>query len=119
MKTEFIRRGGERFAVVPLGEWERLRQAQEMLADIRDYDAAKSRQDESFPSEIADRLIRGEHPVRVFRDYRGLTQARLAKMAKIARPYLAEIETGRKSGSVAVLKSLARALRVDLNDLTA
>jgi DNA-binding XRE family transcriptional regulator len=92
------------------------RQETETLDDIRAYDAAKSRNEEMFPSEIVDRLVAGESPIRVFREYRGLTQEQ-ATAAKIARAYLAEIESGRKQGSVAVLKAVAIALKLDLDDI--
>ena len=112
MTTEIMERKGHRFAVVPLKDFQRLQHDAEMLADIQAYDAAKSRNEEMFPSELADRLVAGESPIRVFRQHRGLTQERLAKAAKIARPYLCEIESGRKQGSVTVLKAIARALKL-------
>jgi transcriptional regulator with XRE-family HTH domain len=53
---------------------------------------------------------------RVLRRLRGskkLTQVELAKRAKIARGYLADIEAGHRTNpSVPVLKRLAKALRV-------
>jgi len=94
-----------------------LKHDSEMLEDIRAYDAAKAREEETFPAEIADRLIGGENPVRVLRDYRGLTQLQLAKAAGIGRPYLAELEAGRKQGSVSVLRAIAAALAVELDDI--
>jgi len=89
----------------------------EMHKDIRAYDAAKTRKEEAFPAEIAERLVAGENPFRVFREYRGLTQAQLAKSAKIARPYLAEIEAGKKEGSLSVLRAIAAALKLELDDI--
>jgi DNA-binding XRE family transcriptional regulator len=91
----------------------------EMLEDIRAFDAAKTRNEEAFPSEVAQRLAAGESPIRVFREHRGLTQERLASAAKIARPYLAELEAGRKQGSVSVLRAIAAALKLDLDDIAA
>jgi DNA-binding XRE family transcriptional regulator len=117
MKTQVIEKKGRQFAVVPLDEFEQLVQDAETLRDIRAYDAAKSRREEAFPSEVAKRLVSGESPIRVFRDYRGLTQEKLAKSAKIARPYLAEIEAGRKEGSVTVLKAIAKVLKLELADI--
>lgn len=119
MRTEIIERKGRRFALIPLKEFEQLVHDAEMLEDIRAYDAAKNRDEETFGSEVAKRLIGGENPIRVFREYRGLTQEQLARAAKIARPYLTEIETGKKIGAVPVLKAIARALRVDLDDIAA
>jgi DNA-binding XRE family transcriptional regulator len=117
MKTEIIERKGKPFAVVPLKEFERLRHDAEMLDDIRAYDTAKSRNDETFPAEVADRLLAGDNPIRVFRQYRGLTQEKLAKSARIARAYVAELESGKKEGSVAVLRGIATALEVELDDI--
>jgi DNA-binding XRE family transcriptional regulator len=117
MKTEIIEKKGRRFAVVPLKDFEQLKHDAEMLDDIRAYDAAKTRKEEAFPSDVAERLVAGENPIRVFRDYRGLTQEQLAKAAKIARPYLAEIEAGRKEGSISVLRAIAAALKLDLDDI--
>ena len=117
MKPEIIERKGKRFAVVPLRHFEQLRQDAQMLEDIRAYDAAKSRKEESFPGQIADRLVDGENPIRVFREHRGLTQQQLAKTADIARPYLAELEAGKKEGSVSVFKRIAAALKLELDDI--
>ncbi len=117
MKPQIIERKGRQFAVVPLRDFEQLKHDARMLDDIRAYDAAKSRNEEAFPSEVANRLVAGENPIRVFRDYRGLTQQQLAKLAKIARAYLAQIEAGRKQGSVSVLRAIAKALKLDLDDI--
>lgn len=117
MKTQIIDRGGKRFALVPLKAFEKLKHDAEMLEDIKAYDAAKARADETFPAEVANRIIDGESAVRVFREYRGLTQHQLSKTAGIARPYLAEIESGKKTGSVAVLGAIAAGLGVEIDDI--
>ncbi len=85
--------------------------------DVAAYDAAKARREESFPSEIADRLIAGENPIKIFREYRGLTQRQLARAAATTAPYVSQIETGRRVGSVKLLHRLADALDVGLDDL--
>ncbi len=90
----------------------------EDAADVAVYDAAKARNEESFPAEIADRLIAGENPIKVFRKYRGLTQKQLAKQAKTAAAYRSQLETGRRTGSVKLLRRLAGELGVGLDDLT-
>ena len=85
--------------------------------DLAAYDAAGIRDEERFPAEVADRLIAGESPLKVFREYRGLTQGRLAEAAKTTAPYLSQIENGRRTGSVGLLQRLADALRVEIDDL--
>lgn len=118
MKTRLIQRKVRQFAVVPLKDFKQLVQDAQMLSDIRAFDAAKARNEESFPSEVVQQLLAGAYPIRVFRQHRGLTQAKLAKTAKIARPYLAQLETGRRQGSVNVLGRIAQILEVELTDIT-
>lgn len=64
-----------------------------------------------------ERLLRGESAVKVWREKRGLSQRALAAAAGVAASYLAEIETGRKPGSVDALIKLARAIGVELGEL--
>lgn len=82
------------------------------LASIR-----RTQDEESFPREVAGRLMDGDNPVRVFREYRGMKAAALAAKIGKSRSYVSEIETGKKPGSVAVLRQIADALGVDLDDL--
>jgi transcriptional regulator with XRE-family HTH domain len=51
-------------------------------------------------AEEARRLIDGENPVKIWRGKRGLSQRALAAEAKLSSSYLAELETGRKTGSM-------------------
>ncbi|MGY0834451.1 helix-turn-helix domain-containing protein [Azospirillum argentinense] len=56
--------------------------------------------------------------MKVFRDHRGMTQAQLAEATGLKQAYVSQIEAGTRGGSVDVLKRIAEALRVDLDDLT-
>ena len=102
-------------------EYDRLREAAEDLADLANYDRAKAAlaagEDELIPAEYVDRMTDGESPVRVFRDLRGLSQTALAAASGVNRVQIADIEAGRKTGSVATLRKLADALSVTLDDL--
>jgi DNA-binding XRE family transcriptional regulator len=85
------------------------------LADVRAREA--SGEAEYVPIELADKIFAGEHPVRVWREYRGLTLGALAKSANVAPSYLSEIEARKKPGSARALAAIAKALRVDIEDL--
>lgn len=102
-------------------EYDRLREAAEDLADLQAYDRAKAALDageeELIPDEYVGRILDGENPVRVFRDFRGLTQQALADASGVNRVYIAEIETGRKPGSAKTLKAIAAALGLSVDDL--
>ena len=112
--------GGEpAFAVIPWREYVRLEMldAGAGLTDEQLYDQAKSVGGESFPVEVADRLLAGEKAVRVYREHRGMTQKQLARSASINPLYLSQIERGQRTGSARTLSALAAALSVDVDDL--
>ncbi|QOG05714.1 helix-turn-helix transcriptional regulator [Aureimonas sp. OT7] len=98
-------------------EYERLLNAADDLADIIAYDRAMGDGGESIPAEFVKRMIDGESPLRVYRDLRGLTQAQLSESAGVNRVQIADIEAGRKSGSVDTIRKLATALSVSIDDL--
>ena len=56
-------------------------------------------------------------PLAFWRRHRGLTQAELAAKVGFTQPYLAQIETGTRTGTVDVLARLAKALRLRIDDL--
>jgi transcriptional regulator with XRE-family HTH domain len=51
------------------------------------------------------------------REYRGLTQEALAEAAGVGKSYISQIEAGKKTGAVRVLRTLAETLAVDIEDL--
>ena len=70
-----------------------------------------------LPDELVDRLLEGEHPLRLWRECRGLTMEALAEKTGTGQSYISDIETGKKAGSVAALKKLADALGVTIDDI--
>jgi DNA-binding XRE family transcriptional regulator len=121
MRVEKITRDGKVFAVLPMNALRKLMDHAEMLADVKAYDAAKARlklsNEELVPLEIDERRLAGESTVKIWREYRGLTQEGLAKASKVSRSMIAAIEAKHKTGGIATLKKLAGALKVDLDEL--
>ena len=72
-----------------------------------------------LPIELTGRLMDGEHPIRIWRQHRGLTREALAAKAGVSPSYVTEIETRRKPGSFDALMKLAGALEVSLDDIAA
>lgn len=72
---------------------------------------------ETVPAIVADRISDGKNPIRVWREYRDLTQDQLATMATITKPYLSQIEAGKRSPALTILRNLARALGVTLEHI--
>ena len=101
--------------------WNALMEALEDAKDRAGVDAYLARahegRDDGLPIELYDRLLAGEHPVRIWREQRKLNLSALAAKAGMARAYLSEIENRKKPGSVAALQRLAKVLDVGLDDL--
>ena len=111
---------GKIFVVIPKDEYEALNsmldETAEDAADRAAFEAAKD--EESIPVGFVDRMLAGEHPLRVYRDWRGLTGKELAaKAGGINQSYISDIENRKKSGSVDKLKALANVLGVTIDDL--
>ena len=102
---------------IPQAEYERLVADSEMLADLAAYDAAKAEAGEGMPLAVFSRIVSGENPVKVIREWRGLTQAELARRSDLHRVQLHDIESGKSRGSVETLKAIAVALDVPLDDV--
>ena len=116
MNLETVERNGQKFVLVPIEQYNRVLEDLEMLEDIRDFEEVKALDEETFPGEVVDRLILNEeNPIKVFREYRELTQGQLANKTGIQPPDLAAMETGQKSGSVKTLKAIAEALELDVD----
>ena len=92
-------------------------EAAEEAADLAAYEEARARDEEAFPLDVTERLVAGAHPIKVFREYRGMTQAELARQVRLSPMYISQIETGRRGGSTKALRRIAAALDIDLADL--
>ncbi len=93
-------------------------ESDEKAADLAALAEARARDEESFPLKMVERLHAGEHPIKVYREHRGLTQKGLAEIVNLGGMYISQIETGRRVGSTRTLRRIARALTADLDDLT-
>ena len=119
--TGFRSPSGDEMVVLPRADYDALVEAAEMLTDVAAYDRFKEKlaagEEELIPSEYVYRMLDGESPVRVWRDFRELSAKDLATAAGISAAYLSEIESGKKEGSLSALRKIAKALKVDLEDI--
>ena len=121
MSVQVIEKNGQiEWAVIPYPEYQKLLDAWEMLEDIRAYDEGKANieaGEELIPSEVAYALLDAKSLIRVWRQYRALTQQQLAEKVGISKPYLSQLESGKRNGTTDMLKNIAKALDVGLEDL--
>lgn len=64
------------------------------------------------PSELLPEDVRIGATVKALREARGMSQEQLAQAAMLSRPYLANIEAGRKRPSIKAVARLAAELHV-------
>ena len=118
MSVQFIEANGHRlFAVVPMDIYIDLLEKAELLEDAAAYEKAKRDDDELVPGDVVYRLVDGENKIKVWREYRQMTQIELAEKCGMAQATIAQMEGGKRAGSIAVMKKIAKALRLDLDDL--
>ncbi len=119
--VQYIETPAGRFAVLPEEEFRAIADAAEdnadrmVIAEFRRKLAAG--EEELVPSEIVDRILAGENRIRVWREHRGMKATELAEAVGVSQGFLSQLETGKREGSVTVLKAIATALKVDLDDL--
>ncbi len=118
-KTTIIERDGKpEYAVIEYSEYERLLAVAEDAADIAALEALDADESEEYlPDEMVGRLVAGENPIRVWREHRGMTGRALADAVDVRQSYISQIETGKREGTIDVLRRIATALGVTLDDL--
>ena len=118
MNVQFIKHSGQdEYAVLPIADYETLLDKSEQFDDVVAFDKAIRADEETLPSEMVKQLIEGENKIKVWRQYRGLTQSVLADKSGVAQAYIGQLETGKRVGTVEVMKSIAAALLLDIDDL--
>jgi DNA-binding XRE family transcriptional regulator len=122
MSVQVIKQGDKpEWAVVPYETYLQLVEKAEMLQEVQDYDSAKAAlergEDELVPSAVVYAILDGENAIKVWREYRGLSQPATAEKAGISVPYLSQLETNKRKGSLEVLTAIAKVLHVSLESI--
>ena len=122
MTVQIIKQGDKpEWAVVPYDVYIQLVEKAEMAQDVQNYDSAKAAlehgDDELVPSEVIYAILDGSNPIKIWREYRGMSQHEMAENAGISVPYLSQLETNKRKGSLNVLSSIAKVLKVSLESI--
>jgi len=121
MNVQVIEKDGKpEWAVIPYEAYQELIAQADMLQDVHAYDAVKQAiaagQEELVPAHVAYALL-DQNAIKVWREYRGLSQQALAAAVGISKPYLSQLEVGKRAGSTAVLQAIAAALNLTIDDV--
>jgi hypothetical protein len=120
MGAQIVEIAGKKMAVLPVDDYERLLDLAEDRADILAAERAEERRnagEEYVPAELVDRILDGENPLRVWRQYRNLSLKQLSEGSGVGLSYISELERGLKNGPGRVWGKLARALNVSVEDI--
>ncbi len=118
MKVEFKQTPSGEVAILPRAEYERLKalsdEAAEDIGTARLVARAKKGDGLRLPIAVVERLANGENPIRVLRQFRGLTQTELAtaESVQITQNYLSDLENGKRKGPFELHRKIAACLRV-------
>lgn len=118
MRAQLLKKDGRpEFAVLPITEYRELIKRLEELEDLRDLREYRATPGESFPAAVVNQLMDEIPPLKVFREYRGMTLEALGAVCGVSAAALSQIENGKREPSVGLLKKLSETLRVDVDIL--
>lgn len=110
--------GAPAFYVVPADLWAQVKDLIEDAEDAADYERAVAEDDGTrIPLAVVKAKLDGAHPVKAWREYRGLTVQQLATAAGLSKAFVSQIETAQRVGTAATLKKLATALNANVGAL--
>ncbi|WP_417790726.1 helix-turn-helix domain-containing protein [Terasakiella pusilla] len=117
MSILYLEENGEVFVKMPLTAYQQMQDT----VDVQEAEAIRARirsgEAEAWPSEVIDRLIEGETPIKVIREWRGLTLQSVAGQAEVPLSVVSGIEEGTEDPRLGTLRKLAEVLKVDVDDL--
>lgn len=120
MTVQIVKIAGQKIAMLPFEDYQKLIDVAEEKADEQAAEDAATRRDageEYLPVELADRIMDGENPLRVWRTYRGLTQGQLGQEVSRQAAFISKLESGEAEGGVGLWARLADALGVTIEDI--
>ncbi|HEY0014306.1 MAG TPA: helix-turn-helix transcriptional regulator [Allosphingosinicella sp.] len=120
MTAQIVEIAGQKMAVLPVADYERLLDLAEDRSDALAAAAAEQRRrdgEEYLPAAMVDNILAGESPLRAWRSYRGVTQRDLSAAAGISHNFLSNLEAGKRRGAPDVWRKLAGALNVTVDDI--
>jgi DNA-binding XRE family transcriptional regulator len=119
MNLQTIKKSGKpEWAVIPYKLYLRLVEDAEFKEDMMLLEKALAKKDQEFiPADVVDRIIDGENLIKVWREYRGLTQQQLANQAGISKAHLSQLESDNRKCTAVTLASIAKVLNLTIDDL--
>jgi DNA-directed RNA polymerase specialized sigma subunit len=119
-EVQLIKKGDKpEWAIIPYKEYQELIKIYDYFDDEAVFTQAieRNKNIETIPHEVIVKLINGENPIRVWRQYRGKAMKEFAQEIGVTQSYLSQLEASKRQASQKVLKLLAGKLCVDIEEL--
>ena len=119
-EIEIVDIGEKRYALLPLSLLERMQDLRDLEDEILAAIGAREQAVDAatVPGEVVHRIVLEDvHPLRAWREYRGLTQEALARRAGTSKAYISQIERRQRQPGLALARALAAALQAPLDVL--
>lgn len=120
MTAQIIEIAGQKMAMLPVADYERLLDIAEDKADaLAAFEADQRRRagEEYLPAALVDEVLEGGSALRAWRKYRGFSLEGLAAASGTHASTLSGIEAGKRQGRPALWRALAEALQVSADDI--
>lgn len=105
---------GTEMVILPAADYTRLKLLAEDAEEVLEAEKALARIEAgegTMPGEVLNMILDEDlHPIAAWRRYRGLSQAALARKAKLSQVWISRIERGGGYGSQETRRKLAAAL---------
>lgn len=122
MTAQIIEKNGRpEWAVIPYQDYLNLIEIQEDTVDTSTIEktlrSLSDGTEELVPAHMVDRILDGENPITVWREYRSYSTAELADMCSVTASAISQIERRKRQPSIGLLRKIAAALKVGIDDL--
>lgn len=120
MTAQIVEIAGQKMAMLPVADYERLLDLAEDRADVLAAVRAEERRrngEEYLPVALVDEMMRGGSALKAWRKHRGLSLEDLAAAAGTHASTLSNIEKGTRHGRPWLWRALAEALQVSVDDI--
>lgn len=110
---------GEKLAILPLAEYEAMRDARDAAEARAAAAAVAAGAMETLTEEETRALLAAPTPLAFWRARAGLTQAALGRAVGVTQQYIAGLESGARKGDPALFLRIARTLGASMESLVA
>jgi len=120
MDVQIIEKDDAKWAMIPYDDYVSLMELAELATDMASGVETEERlmpSEEQLPEDLRARLLGGENPIRIWREFRGLSLEKLAERAGVTESFAALVDRGRPTCRIDKLKRIAEALGVHLENI--